>query len=767
MSRRTAPRRFRRALLLIATALGSAAAPASLRAQETVCDPGDVEVRSLAFTGNRAFSDAELADVIVNTQSNWLRRHLRVVGTRRCLDRGELPRDVLRLMLFYRNHGYQDVAVDTALRSASRGAVELEFRVTEGQPTLLSAVTVSGLSGVRDSARIARNLPLRTGRPFDRGLVEATKDTIARRLRNSGYPQASVLRSYEVDRDAHTATASYDVIAGPFARFGPVRVEIEPLEPGKAPELSERTVRRAAGLREGTTYRESSLETAKRNLYQSEAYRHVEVSHDTSATPDSVVPVVVSVQENYMHAARVGAGWGTLDCFRAQGAFVDRDFLNGRGRLELNGRVSKIGIGKPFDLDSGVVCPRALRDDPYSDTLNYYAGATLRQPVIFGLRMIPTLTLFSERRSEFKAFLRTTPIGGVASFDLPRRRGVPAMTLAYQLERGRTSAEPALFCAVFNLCTAADQSRVQEFQRLAVASWAMTRDRTDNPLEPTRGSVTRLELRHASKEIGSSEGLEFNRLTGDASWYRKVGDVTVAARLRAGGVTGRRLRLNDTADFFVPPSERLYAGGPSSVRGFRQNELGPAVYVVSDFTAEPIPGEGDSLFYLRPDTANERGFERAVPTGGNSMLVGTLELRIKSPILTNLLQWAAFSDFGQVWNRGDSLTFSIRDLRVTPGAGLRIFSPIGAIRVDVGYNPYRRPSGAAYYDAPLSGASAPLFCVSPGNTLVARRETIDVGGESQIVYVQESGPCPGGFEPEHNGGFFRRLTFNFSIGQAF
>ena len=767
MSRRSAPRRIRRALLVIATALGGAAAPAVLAAQETVCDPGDVEVRSLEFSGNRAFSDAELADVIVNTQSNWLRRHLRVIGTRRCLDRGELPRDVLRLMLFYRNHGYQEVAVDTSLRAAGRGAVELEFRVTEGKPTLLTSVTVSGLTGVRDSARIARNLPLRTGRPFDRGLVEATKDTIARRLRNSGYPEASVLRSYEVDREARTATASYDVIAGPFARFGPVRVEIEPLEPGKEPELSPRTVRRAAGLREGTTYRESSLETAKRNLYQSEAYQHVEVLRDTVVTPDSVVPVVVSVQENFMHAARVGAGWGTLDCFRAQGAFVDRDFLNGRGRLELNGRVSKIGIGKPFDVDDGVLCPSDLRSDPYSDTLNYYAGATLRQPVIFGLRMIPTLTLYSERRSEFKAFLRTIPIGGVASFDLPRRRGVPAMTLAYQLERGRTSAEPALFCAVFNLCTAADQSRVQEFQRLAVASWAMTRDRTDNPLEPMRGSVTRLEFRHASREIGSSEGLEFNRLTGDASWYRKVGDVTVAARLRAGGVTGRRLRLNDTADFFVPPSERLYAGGPNSVRGFRQNELGPAVYVVSNFTAVDVDG-GDSLFYLRPDPQNPRGFERAVPTGGNSMLVGTLEFRIKSPVLTELLQWAAFGDFGQVWNRGDSLVFAIRDLRVTPGVGFRIFSPIGAIRVDVGYNPYRRPLGAAYYDAPLRGATAPLYCVSPGNTLVARRLPPEPGAEDQEpVYLQESGACPGGFQPEHNEGFFRRLTFNFSIGQAF
>ena len=768
---------MKRILLLVTLALLAAAAPA--RAQDTACDPGDLEVRALAFEGNRAFGDDELADAIVTTPSTWSRRWFRLVGTRRCLDRVELPRDVLRLALFYRNRGYYEVRVDTVLRTIGSGAVGVTFTIAEGLPTLVDTVLVSGLDSVRNGARLARDLPVRRGRPFDRYRNEAARDTIARRLHNSGYPYAQVLLGFDVDRVARRASVSFDVVPGPFARFGEIDIVIEPLEPGREPELSKRTVRRALGIRPGGTYRESALEDAKRSLYQSDAYRHVEVTRlrdTTGARPDSVVDVLVAVAENFMYAARVGAGWGTLDCFRAQGSFVDRDFLDGRGRMEVTGRLSKVGIGRPLRVAPGFCeATTLLDDDRYSDTLNYYVGATLRQPVRAGLNAIPTLTLYSERRSEFKAFLRTTPIGGVASFDFPRRRWRPATTLAYQVEQGRTTAEPALFCAVFNLCTEEDRSQVQELRKLSVISGSVIRDRTDNPLEPSRGSFARFEVRHSISArpfgqewlqvLGSSgDASKFNRMTGDLAWYRRLGGNILAARVRVGAVFGSRITLTDTTLGFIPPQERLYAGGPNSVRGFRQNELGPVVYVVSQIDTVPVREEpGDSVYYFQ---ANDSSGFRAVPIGGNSVIVGTVEYRMRSPFLPDLLQWALFSDFGQVWNRADSLNFSVRDLRITPGVGLRIFTPVGAIRVDAGYNDYRRPMGAAYFDTPVGGAQAPLLCVSPGNTLEVRI----VNG----VPVQEppaGGRCPSGgrdgFQPDRPGSFFRRLTFNFSIGQAF
>ena len=745
------------------------ATPAALAAQEIACDAGDLEVRRLRFDGNRAFPDAQLADAVVTTSSDWARRNFRVLGARRCLDRVELPRDVLRLVIFYRNHGYSQVAVDTSLTMLAKDAVAVTFRISEGQPTILDSIAITGLHGVRRAASIVRALPIEIGKPFDKYRTEEARDLLRRRLRDSGYPTADVLLSFSTVTETRRASVELTVATGPFARIGDVSIEIEPLDSAQGAQISRKTVRRLLGIRRGSPYRESALEAAKRNLYQTDAYRQVEIGvlrDSTAGAPDSVVNIAVAVRESFMRSARTGVGYGTLDCFRAQGEYTDRDFLNGRGRMDLTARLSKIGIGKPLDVARDL-CPQIKRD-PYSDTLNYYVGATLRQPVLFGLRTVPTVTLFSERRSEYLAYLRFTPIGGVASLGVPARRRLPSATISYQAEYGRTNAEPALFCAVFNLCTADDRRRVQELKRLAVGSLAFARDRSDNPLNPTRGSVARVELRHASTLIGSDRGLQFNKATGDVSWYQRAGWGNVlAARVRAGGVFGSRISLAGSSDF-IPPQERLYAGGPTSVRGFRQNELGPAVYVVDTVRATPAtdPATGEAIFFYEASSDAPFGFKRSVPTGGNSLLVGTVEYRMRSLLLPDVLQWVAFVDAGTVWNRGgDSRNFSLRDLRVTPGGGFRAFTPIGAIRVDVGYNRYSRPAGAAYYDTPLQGASAPLYCVSPGNRIPVRAREVN----GQTVFVQDEPPdgCPGTFAPAPDRRFLRRLTFNFSIGQAF
>ena len=67
---------------------------------------------------------------------------------------------------------------------------------------------------------------------------------------------------------------------------------------------------------------------------------------------------------------------------------------------------------------------------------------------------------------------------------------------------------------------------------------------------------------------------------------------------------------------------------------------------------------------------------------------------------------------------------------------MRIVSPFGAIRVDFGYNGYQLPSGAAYFNAPLQAGVAPLYCVSPGNTLAVR-----AGAVAGVPPVQDAGVC--------------------------
>jgi outer membrane protein insertion porin family/translocation and assembly module TamA len=736
-------RSVRRRVAPLAVAL-VLALPAAAGAQDLECDPGDVRVDDIEFRGNETFPDAELEAAIATTPSSFWRRIGLFFGAQRCLDRVEFQRDVLRLRLFYRQRGFYKAAVDTTVVTKDPGRVDIRFDIVEGPPVLIDTMRVSGLDTVRDGSRFARQLEEMRGGRFDRQDLQVRVAGIIERLRDQGYARAEVLSNYDVD-STDRATVELQFLPGRVMRIARIDVEIQPRE-GKRQEITEAEVRRLLSLRVGEVFREQDLFRSQRDLYQLETYAHVEIrlAPDSLQPPgDSLLAVRVFLSEAAMHSVRLGAGWATLDCFRTQGRFVDRDFIGGARRLEVNGRLSKIGVGYPLD---GVeqMCASQVRNDVFSDTVNYYAGATVRQPLLFGLRLSPTLTLFSERYSELDAYLRRTTIGGVASVTRETRPRTP-LTLAYQLEYGRTQAADAVFCAVFNVCELQAIAELTQNTRLATGRVSLSRDRTDNPYDPRRGDIVRLEWRHSSQFIGSD--FRFNKWTGEANWYKGLTpSVTFASRIQVGGVLA--LGTLRGADDFVPPQERMYGGGPNSVRGYRQNELGPLVYLVDGARVDSILPGGDTVF-VADDTI---GVIRTSPTGGNAQVIANVELRIRPPFLRQLLQFALFVDGGQVYNRRAE-TVRLDQFRWTPGIGLRVASPVGPIRFDLAYNRYAQQRGPAYTIVrdEVTGNPSRLRCVSPGNTLP------NGFGEG----------CPATFTPRQDDSFFQKLTFHFSIGQAF
>lgn len=741
------------ALALIATFLGGSTA----RAQDIDCQRGDLEVMRLVFEGNHAFTDADLAKTIVTTPSAWARRYLHLPFTvKHCLDRSELPNDRARLIIFYRRRGYPRVTVDTAVKLLAPGAVEVKFTVNEGPPMILKSFVIQGLDSVPERTRITRGLAVRVGGRFDRFLIDAATDTVRARLHNNGYPRGDAVNHFQMSDSTLSAWDTVVATPGARANIGAIKIDVTP-QGNKSQQIPTSVVRRIMGLDSGRLFRENEVVDAQRALYQTEAYQHVSITPDSGS--DSLVTLYVNLAEAAMHAARVGAGYGTLDCFRVTGEYTDYNFLNGARRLDVNTRVSKIGIGRPLNGFSGL-CPTA-KNDVFSNLLSYYMGATFRQPVIFGLRTVPTLTLYTQSVSEYNAYRRTTAIGGVASVVWRATTRTP-VNLSYSMDLGRTEAQPALFCAVFNLCDAEERQRVEKTQRLAILSLSATRDNSNNVLSPTRGSIVRVEARHSSPLILSDSGLQFNKFVGDASRYINAGGGNVLAlRLRGGVVYGRTL---GSATGFIPPSERLYAGGPTTVRGFAQNELGSAIYIAPTFQML-LPAESGRADTLVKDTTGRQ--PRVVPVGGNSLIVANVELRLRSPVLPELLQLTLFTDAGEVWNRGSSAALSGVKLKVTPGVQVTAFSPVGPVRAAIGYNPYRRPAGPLYFEATDSGGE--LLCVSPGNQLPTHFNPGTQPG-SQIITQDPATStlsCPASFEPPKENSFRSRLTFSFAIGQAF
>ncbi len=748
-----------RAAALVAVVLSLLVAP-SAQAQETVCDPGDVEVRRLEFSGNTTFPDDELARGIAATPSSWLRRTFGILGTRRCVDRAALPLDVARLTLYYRKRGFFEAQVDTVVQTLNRATVSIRFDITEGPALRIDTLRVSGLDSLPGGDDLAARLGLAEGMRFDQYAVDSARSVLVRRLRNAGYPYADVLREYRTHPATRSAFLGLEVFPGQRSWIGAISVSVTPRE-GEAQQVSDDVIQELLGIGPGGLYRESELVRAQRRLYETDAYSHVDITIDTAsaAASDSLVSLRLSLRETFMRTARLGVGYGSLDCFRLSAEYTNVNFLHQARRLELNARMSKIGVGKPLDVAQSL-CTSQVRGDIYSETINYYAGATLRNPRAFGVTL-PTTTLYSETRSEFKAFLRSTPVAIGLARVWPQGLGVP-LTMSYNLEYGRTQAQPALFCAAFNLCTDQDRRRVEEYRRLAVLGASLVRDRANDAMEPTSGTIFRLDARHASRLVGSDALQQFNQLTGNAAWYHTISDgFVLAGRLRVGAVLGSSLaRAGDPS--YVPPQERLYAGGASTVRGFRQNELGPLAYLANQYTDTTITlasGESRRVFRATPDS----GYGRVVPLGGNSVIVANLEARMRSPVFSDLLQFTLFVDAGKL---SRDIDFDLRnDVRFTPGIGVRVSSPVGPIRLDVGYNPYALAKGVAYYDAPLSGPLAPLYCVSPGNTFPIVEQPQGLG--TVPVQDQTRGRCEATFQPEQGQSLLRRLTLNFSIGQAF
>ncbi len=175
------------------------------------------------------------------------------------------------------------------------------------------------------------------------------------------------------------------------------------------------------------------------------------------------------------------------------------------------------------------------------------------------------------------------------------------------------------------------------------------------------------------------------------AWYQPLGrgGSVLSWHMRGGIIFSPRVSLDSASGNFIPPEQRFYAGGPNDVRGYDRNELGPLVYVQneSDLTgADSTDIAGGNFSNLRP---------RFSATGGNTLAVAQLELRVPAPFWSSRLKLAAFVDAGTLYERGRTNLAPIR-VRVTPGLGLRVATPLGPARLDVGYNPYDQQPGPLY-----------------------------------------------------------------------
>jgi outer membrane protein insertion porin family len=179
---------------------------------------------------------------------------------------------------------------------------------------------------------------------------------------------------------------------------------------------------------------------------------------------------------------------------------------------------------------------------------------------------------------------------------------------------------------------------------------ALILDLRDDVFNPRRGALYGIVLKEALRELWSQA--DFSKLTVQGSWFLPLDTAVVALSARAGMAWPFR----DTVE--VPIHERFYVGGSTTVRGYKQDAVGPSV--------------------VGPDG-------QPIPTGGSSMLVLNLELRMNPGEGFGVV---FFTDAGNVW-QGQEI--DVKDLRSSYGAGIRYGTPVGPLRIDYGQKIHRLP----------------------------------------------------------------------------
>lgn len=626
------------------------------------------------------------------------------------LELDEFARDLVRLQLYYRDHGYYGTRVVPSVDPARNDNVEIRFTIAPGDRVVLRELGIEGTEGIVPPVELRGDLPLEVGGPFRRIGFLSSADTIRMALLRRGYVYADVLRNYSIDITTGVAEARFVAIPGPLVRVDTMVVV-------GAERLGEETVREALTLDVGDTLRVSELNRSQRNLYAIDlvGFASVEIAPDTMRADSGTVgaTVVARVVEAAQYLVDATVGYGTIDCLRTGARWTNRNFLGGGRRLDLSGSLSKIGVGAPLNwgLEDNFLC-NELKDAEFSDTLNYRIGADFQQPQLFGTRNRLGIGLHAERISELRIYLRQSVGGQVA---LIRGFQGALLSTTLEIERGSTRARPVVFCISFDVCAPDDVNRLQRSRWSNSLALGALIDRTSRETFTTRGYQLVGDVAWASPLLGSDD--EYLRVLGEAAAYREVRPGWVFAARVLGG-TFLNGSLNPRTGF-IPPQRRFYAGGPNSVRGFERNALGPRAYVVEEITEE-----GDTII-------------ESSATGGTEIVAASAELRMPSPVLSRYLRFAAFVDAGQVW--APNTRAITNPIRVTPGAGVRVVTPVGPIRVDIAYNFYSRRPGPLYF--------AP------------ERDEGDPGNGDLILLDPD-------YEPERDS-LWNRFQIHFAVGQAF
>ena len=500
---------------------------------------------------------------------------------------------------FYEERGYLEARASAEVREVEeRRELYVYLKIDEGPVSRVVEIKIEGNQTI-DNSVLESLIGSKTGQPFNPNLVTVDRQNLLAFYRARGFREAAVSARVEMVDGGPDVRLIFQIEEGRLHEIG--SIEFSGIKESRKRKLAE-----IFGLKSGEALTLEKISQGQKALYDTGDFSLVQVMTEPEADEPGKQRVRVEVRPEPALNVRYGLRYNSEDKTEVV-AGLDFRHLLGVGR---HGLVNYLQNERERDF-----------------RFSFHDRSFL------GLKVESLLSFYLTRRKEASF---TTDEAGASwrhQMTLPGK-----IVLSTVLRRSRIHTYEAEPSGPFPFDISLS---LTEFSLQAV------RDTRDDPLDARRGSFFSSSLTYSPEALKSE--LTYLSWFGQATFYQPVGERVVLA-------SNFRLGLATAFDQVMVPARRFYAGGGYSLRGFKQDRVGPY---------DP---------YLEQ------------PEGGESVFVFNQELRYR---LLPGLDGVLFYDAGNVFPEVRDL--NLRQLRHSLGLGLRLRSPVGLLRFDLGFNLKPKP----------------------------------------------------------------------------
>jgi outer membrane protein insertion porin family len=562
-------------------------------------------------------------------------------------DGARLGADVSALQELYRRRGFASAEVDAAVEriagSAGDADVALAIRIVivEHVQTIVGSLRIDGNTVVSE-VELLPGLGLRPGGEFFVTQMAIDRDAIQAKYANLGFLHATVEADPGLAGDSRRAEVVFRVREGP-------QIFVEHVLLVGNRRTRAETIERELQVKAGDALGQDGVIETQRRLTALGLFRRTRITQ-LSHGDENRRDLLITVEEAPPTTIGYGGGFEVGPQIQETNGVADEALeVLPRAFFEITRR-NLFGKNRSVNLFTRI----SLRPQDQSaghGFSEYRVLGTFREPRVFNTAADAFLTAVVEQqhRSSFN-FARRGFNAEVV------RRFTPAFSLigSYQIN------ETELFDEQIEK---EDQPLIDRlFPQVLLSSFTVAgiHDTRNDQLNPSVGHYLSANGQVAAKAIGSEVGLLKSYFTAQAfrmlprtnrlvfAGSARLGLATAFARVPDAVADDPELR----AGVQLPASERFFAGGDTTVRGFALDRLG---------TPEVIDADG-------------------FPIGGNGVVILNAELRLR---VMRSVGVVGFLDTGNVFKQATDVDLS--RLRSAAGFGLRFQSPVGPIRVDLGF----------------------------------------------------------------------------------